>query len=175
MIFAMKKQKNSVAAGTKKAKTHRSLAGISLLVYLFDKLSDKIYTALVNGFFGNLLTSYDRCSSSFENGFVSSYFSGGSKLRKYLRIIRQYLSKSFETSLILTTLRTKICNMAFIPVKSYGTYLLSFGIYTILAYFAKLIIPIAGDADMDCIFIGIGTCIISIPLILSKGILHSVQ
>ena len=171
MIFAMKKQKNSVAAGAKKVRSHRSLAGISLLIYLFDKLSDKIYTALVNGFFGNLLTSYDRCSSSFENGFVSSYFSGGSKLRKYLRIIRQYLSKSFETSLILTTLRTKICNMAFIPVKSYGTYLLSFGIYTILAYFAKLIIPIAGDADMDCIFIGIGTCIISIPLILSKGIL----
>lgn len=166
----MKKRKSQSTAENNNAKKigARGLASISLFVYLFDKLSDMIYNAFIKGFFGYLFSSYSSSSKSFQNGYVVDYFNGGKKNNKLIRKLREYLSGGFENSFILKKLRQKICSLAFIPLKSYGTFLLSFGIYTVLVYFTKLLLPVMGKADVDYLFVGIAICVLAVPMNISK-------
>lgn len=166
----MKKRKSQNLAENSNAKKIgiRGLASISLIVYLFDKLSDLIYNAFIKGFFGHLFSSYSSSSKSFQNGYVVDYFSGSKKNKKYVRRAREYLSGNFENSFILTKIRKKVCSLAFIPLKSYGTFFLSFGIYTVLVYFTKLLLPVMGKADIDYLFVGIAVCILAVPMNISK-------
>ena len=60
-----------------KSRNTTGLAGISLLFYLMDKLSDVVYNALINGFFGYIFTAYNSELSAYQNGYVISYFKGG--------------------------------------------------------------------------------------------------
>ena len=152
---------------TQRSKSTQNVAGISLIVFLLDKLSDAIYNALINGFFGYIFTAYSSELSAYSNGCVKFFFRSDSKTRQYFRKIREYLSKSFETSFILSKLRKGICGMADIPVKSYGRFFLSFGIYTLLVYFIKALVPLVGTADTDYLFIGTAVCIITIPSLFS--------
>lgn len=155
----MKKRKSSDA---------ERVAGISLIVYWLDKLSDAVYNALINGFFGYIFTAYSDELSACRNGFIASYFKCGSKTRRYFRRIREYMSESFETSFILRKLRKGVCGLADVPVKTYGSFFLSFGIYTVLVYFLKMLIPILGEAELDYLLIGLGICIITLPMHFSK-------
>ncbi len=169
----MNKDKN-VAVSEQKSDTRKTglgLAGISWIVYIFDKLSEIIYTALVNGFFGYIFTSYSKELDAYQNSYFVSYFKGGSRTRRVLRKIREYLSRNFEGSFILRKIRRFVCKLAFVPLKSYGSFLLSFGIYTILVYFIKLLLPAMGLANIDYLYIGIGTCIVSLPIYLSSATL----
>ena len=166
----MKKRKDSNTAENNGAKKIgvRGLASVSLFVYLFDRLSDLIYNAFIKGFFGYLFSSYSSSSDSFKNGYVVDYFSGSKKNKKLIRRIREYLSGGFENSLILKWIRQRVCSLAFIPLKSYGTFFFSFGIYTVLVYFTKLLLPVMGKANADYLFVGIAVCILAVPMSVSK-------
>ncbi len=144
------------------------LARLSIIVYFLDKLSDKIYDALINGFFGYIFTAYSSEIRAYNDGFVVSFFYGGSRWRKLLRRFREYLSCSFETSFILKKLKIFVCRLAFVPLKLYGSFLLAFGSYTLLIYFMHLALPITGKADSDYIYIGASVCIISLPMYFSS-------
>ncbi len=167
----MKKRKSSAKmkreAFSKKQNTSR-IADISLIIFLFDKLSDAIYNALVNGFFGYIFTSYSSELSCFERGYIYNFFRGSGKIGTVMRNTRKYLSEAFETSSILRWIRKGIRGLVDIPVKSYGRFFLSFGIYTLLVYFIKLLFPTISSADSDYFFIGISICIVTIPLHFSR-------
>ncbi len=157
-------QRNEVTVN----KSVSGLAAFSIIVYLLDKLSDKIYNALINGFFGYIFTAYSSELVAYRDGFVVSFFKGGSRSRKLLRIIREYLSRNFETSFILKKLRLWVCRLAFVPLKLYGSFLLTFGSYTLLMYFMHLALPVMGEADSDYIYVGGVVCIIALPLYFSS-------
>lgn len=146
----------------------KGLAGISLIVFLLDRLADKIHNALVNGFLGYIFTAYSSELSAYENGYVMSHFKGGSRVSKIFRGIRAYLSRSFEGSFIIKKLRHSVCNLAYLPLRTYGSFFLSFGIYTLLVYFIKIILPVMGEADAEQLLTGICICIIAIPLNASR-------
>ena len=168
----MKKRKhdNETAdvVNSQKAKRTSGVAGISLIIFLLDKLSDVIYNALIKGFFGRIFTAYSSELSAYDRGRLKYFFRKESKTRYYFRKLREYLSKSFETSFLLGKLRKGVCGMSGIPIRSYGRFFLSFGIYTLLVYFIKILVPRVGSADTDYLFVGIGICIISFPLLFSR-------
>ena len=70
---------------------HTNLAGISLFIFLLDKLSDAIYNMFVNGLFGRIFSSYFTGLSSYENGQFVAYFKGTKKSRLFFRRIRMFL------------------------------------------------------------------------------------
>ncbi len=144
------------------------LAGISWIVYMFDKLSAVIYSALVSGLFGRIFTSYSKELEAYNNSYFISYFKGGSKTRLFFRKIRGFLSKSFESSVGLKLIARFARHFAFVPLKTYGSFFMSFGIYTILVYFIKLLLPVMGIANIDYLFIGICVCIIFSPIYFSS-------
>ncbi len=146
----------------------RGLAGISLIVYLLDKLSMAIHNAFKNGFFGRIFSCYSSELDSYQNGYIVSYFKGGSKTRSFLRAIREHLSKNFETSFILGRIRRGVTGLAYVPLKNYGSFFLSFGIYTLLVYFINMLLPITGTADVDYLYVGISTCIVALPIYFSS-------
>ncbi len=165
------KKKTAVEAkqGTEIAvRKRKGLAAFSIIVYLLDKLSDKIYNALINGFFGYIFTSYSNELTAYRNGFVVSCFKSDSRSRRILRTVREYLSRSFDTSFILSKLRHLICRLAFVPLKLYGSFFLSFGSYTLLVYFVHLALPVTGKADSDYIFIGAAICLLALPMYFSS-------
>ena len=163
-----KLKSNTEEETSSKRKRHGEIATMSLIVYLFDKLSNAIYNALVDGFFGYIFTAYSSELTAYENGYFVSYFKGSSKTRRFFRKVREYLSGHFENSFILKKLRKKVCGFAFIPLKTYASFFLSFGIYTLLVYFIKTLLPITGVANINNLYIGLGICIVSFPLYSSK-------
>ncbi len=165
-MIAVKRSKE-IGAEREAKRNVAGLAGISLIVYLFDKLSDVIYNALINGFFGYIFTVYDSELDAYKNGYIVSYFKGGSKTRKFLRAVREYLSRNFETSFILKKIRRSVLKLAFVPLKTYGSFFLSFGIYTLLVYFINTLLPITGTSDIDYLYVGVGICVIALPMYFS--------
>ncbi|MBO7310249.1 MAG: O-antigen ligase family protein [Clostridia bacterium] len=166
----MNKSKNISEQSSRKKKS-KGIAGISLIFFLIDKLQEAVYNALVNGFFGYIFTSYSSELSAYKNGYIVSYFKGSSKTGRLFRKIREYISGNFENSFILGKLRATVCGMAFLPLKTYGTFFLSFGIYTLLVYFFKTLLPATGVANIDDLFAGIIICIVALPIYASRSTL----
>ena len=135
---------------------------------MLDKLSDVIHNALVNGFFGRIFSAYSDELSAYERGAFVAYFKGESRSRTFFRKIREYLSKNFETSFILKKLRKSVCGLAFIPLKTYGSFFTAFGVYTMIVYFIKKFIPVTGVPDAEHFYAGLCVCIASFPMCFSR-------
>ncbi len=141
---------------------------ISFIVFYLDKLSVGIYHALANGWLGKLFTAYSKEQAAFKEGFLDHFFSSGTKIRFYVRWIKQQLSKRFETSFCLEKLRNYSSDFLATPLKSFGNFFLSFGIYTILIYFVRQLVPGLLASDAELLLIGFAVCILSIPMLVSR-------
>ncbi|MBE6576639.1 MAG: hypothetical protein E7653_00700 [Ruminococcaceae bacterium] len=145
-----------------------NVVGVSFIIFLLDKLANAIYNALINGVFGQAFTAYNRELIAYNEGHVSAYFRGTVKSRHFFRRVREYVSCNFENSFFLTKLRKGVCSLAHVPLKIYGRFFLSFGIYTLLVYFIRTLLPILGTANDDYLFIGLAVCCITAPLHFSR-------
>lgn len=180
-MISLKKRKNSVATEAtvaRKTRRSRGLAGISLFVFLLDKLSDAIHNMLVNGFFGRIFSSYQSELSAYENGYFVDYFRGNSKTRLFFKKLRAYVSRNFEESVILKWIRRTVCGLATLQIKAYGSFFTAFGIYTMIVYFIKRFLPVTGVADTEYLYVGICICLATLPLCftrqtLAKAVKHS--
>lgn len=160
----LKKSKNSTADAISVQKH----ATKSVTVTLLDKLSNSIYNALKNGFFGRLFTSYSKAEESFENGYLKDHFTIHSGLRVFFRNIRKYLSSSFESSFFLNKTAAAARQLVSMPLKSYGNFLFAFGLYVIIVYILRLFLPVFPASGIETALLGLLTCIISIPMTLSQ-------
>lgn len=168
----MRKRKNDVLSESEEAvarpeKVRPERSGGSLIGYLLDKLSFAIYKALICGLFGYIFSAYYDEQNAFENGFLFHNLRTGSRPRRLLRRIRGYFAEGIESSRIVRGIKRGVSSMTELPTKSYGRFLLSFGIYTLLFYFVKFLLPTVGVANADCLYFGITVCVISIPLLIS--------
>ncbi len=158
------------AKSIKHVRTKRTsgLAAMSVIIYFFDWIAEKIYRALINGCFGTIFTAYDREQNAFENGFVKGYFKESKIFGKSFRKIRQKLSEGFETSFFLGKLRDSLHSFLALPLHSYGNFWMSFGIYTTLLYFIKMLVYGTGFSEIGTLLFGIIICLIAIPLLIAK-------
>ncbi len=167
----MKKQKSDGHESKKErtiAKVFRP-SSISLIFFLLDKLSDKIYQALCNGFFGKIFTSYSAEQCAFEQCAIKTRVIGAKRITSVFHRMREYLAKSFETSFFLKRLNKIGRLFLTIPLKSFGNFFLSFGIYTTLIFFLKWIIPSIATEDLGFGFCGLVCCAIGLPMMLSRN------
>ena len=150
-----------------------TVVGVGLIVFLIDKLADAVYNALINGIFGFMFTAYNKESEGFDEGHVTAYFKGTVKSRGVLRRVREFVSGGFETSYLLGKLRGAVNDLAYASTKVFARFFLSFGVYTLLVYFIKMLLPVFGGADVDYLIVGIAMCLVSAPLHFSKHTLAS--
>lgn len=154
--------------GSARAVPKKESATVSLIFYLLDRLWNFFSEKIVNGFFGTMLTAYSKEQKSFDEGFLKDHFTSGSKLRMITRRLKFYISGTLESSWFLRLCSRTVSRCVRIPLKTCGSSLFSFGIYTVLVYFIRLIVPGLLPSDIGFVLTGIGVCIVSVPMMLSK-------
>ena len=139
-----------------------------IIMCWLSMLTECIYNAFVNGFFGKIFTSYSSLQSSFERGYLKSNVLGNRKLGSSLRQTRKVFAEGFERSFLLSNTKRFIKVLLETPLKNYGNFTLCFGLYTIFAFFLKRFIVMAGSATLVDFIVGAVFVVVAIPLLTSK-------
>ena len=139
-----------------------------IIMCWLSMLTEFIYNAFVNGFFGKIFTSYSSLQSSFERGYLKSNVLGNRKLGSSLRQTRKVFAEGFERSYLLSNTKRFIKVLLETPLKNYGNFTLCFGLYTIFAFFLKRFIVMAGSATLVDFIVGTVFVVVAIPLLTSK-------
>lgn len=140
----------------------------SIILHFIDLLTNGIYDLLKHGFFGRIFTGYSSCQRAFERGAVRSYFLGEKKPDTFWRRLRARISEAFENSFVTRLCASILSKAKAIPLKVYGNFFLSFGFYSLLAYFLRRLIYEISAWQFDELFVGAVMIVISFPLMLSK-------
>ncbi len=135
---------------------------------LLDKLVNGIYNGLQNGLFGRMFTSYSSSQRGLQNSYLKDHVAGGNDASEYVRKIRGGLSSRFESSFFLWLSHRLKKALISTPLKIYGNYFLSFGLYTIFAYFVFKFTDFLPEASSELIVFGAVIILLSIPMLLSK-------
>ena len=125
-----------------------------IFMSLLDRFTNFLYESAIGGFFGRLFTAYSSLEDKARVGCVREYVLGGGEWQNYMRKIRGWLSEKIENGFMLWLFR--VLSNAFIstPLKIYGNYLLTFGLYTVFAYFVRRFTEFTADADYGLIIFG---------------------
>ena len=76
-------KKQAKKADAQKRKNVGGIAAISLLIALFDKLSEIICRALINGFWGSICSAYAKMDVRLSTDFCANLYSATSALKRY--------------------------------------------------------------------------------------------
>ncbi len=144
------------------------LATFSLLIVIWDKLVDFIYSAIGKGVFGKSVTAYSAVQNSFSKGLCGFAMFGNHKIRRLYKTVRRFLAEKIESSVSLALSKKIIKFLCTAPLNFYGNFFFFFGVYTIVIYLVKRFIPGIGTADLSYLIVGIITTVLSLPLLLSK-------
>lgn len=151
-----------------KKKSKSGLAALSFIIALFDSFGEWIYKSIVNGFFGNIFTSYSKIQSRFERSLCGKVLLGKHKVRKIFRKMRQMLAGAIDSSFFVFRGQKAINYFCSAPLHFYGNFTVFFGIYILVVYFVKSFIPGIGVADPDYLIIGASLIVAAIPMLISK-------
>lgn len=126
------------------------LFSLSIFANLLSKFTDVLYDALINSFIGQIFTAYSSEQLAFERGAVRNYFKGGLISKTHSRKIKQNVERVFETSFFINKLKLICKQLLRYPLKAYGMFLISFGMYSAFIYALKAFLiggelPTSGD------------------------------
>ncbi len=140
----------------------------SSIMSALQRLTDNIYKAATSGFFGRIFSSYTREQRAFRKSFVVMRFGRSSRLASAGRKVRFSIAEQFEESLLLQAWKRFMSYLSHCRMRLYGTFILSFGIYTGLTYFFKNYIINSGNASPSYLLFAVILSIVSIPFLASK-------
>ncbi len=145
------------------------LASVSFFIALVDWLWELVYNALVNGLFGKIFASYSTIQAGFSKGVLGKLARGKYGLRRFLKKIRRFLAENIEAGFFSRASKRAIKYSVSLPLSSYGNFFLFFGVYTIVVYFIKLLVPGVQNAGTDYLITGIITAVVSVPMMFSRA------
>ncbi len=139
-----------------------------IIMSLLDRLTNSVYKAFREGFFGRFFTAYSSEQELLNAGFVNDYMRAGDGNTNLARRVRSKLSEGFESSFFVYIFSKIGKWLLSTPLKVYGNFVLSFGLYTVFAFFVRRFSELLAEADVDMVIFGAVTIIVSMPLLLSK-------
>ena len=164
----MKKKRHLDLQGEAVTSENEKKTQKSFFIYYLDTFFEFCYSLLFSGLFGRFFTCYTKTENTFEEGFINRTIIKNKGVVSFFRKIRKFLSRNFADSFIIDKLGATTQKLIAIPLRSYGNFCFSFGIYSILVYFINLLI--SGTAyDSTSLYAGLILCVISIPLIMSSS------
>lgn len=146
---------------------------LSIILHFIERLTNSAYNALMNGIFGIAFTSYSAEQKAFERGAVRGYFTGNSRVEKIFRNVREVLSKAFETSFLMRWIDKILNRFLSTPLKLYGNFMLSFGLYSALVYVVRVFLPTMTTPNTAFIVTSAVLILASLPLLASRESLGS--
>ncbi len=169
-----KKEKKSRAEKTAEVKktynAHKKkisrLFSLSLIVNLIVRFTDFLYNFLIKSIAGRVFTAYSSEQRAFEQGAVKCYIGEGIVPLERSRKIKQFFERVLETSFFLNKLKVFGLYLLRLPLKTYGKFLLSFGVYSAVVYATQLFI-FEMAVDNIALFTSISCILLSLPLVSS--------
>ena len=140
----------------------------SFFFHYIDIFFEFCYNAIFTGLFGKLFTSYSKLERRFTDGFLGYFVFNNKTIHKLGRKGRETLSKGFSNSYVIKKLGRLLKILTSMPLRSYGGMVFNLGIYTVLVYFIKLMLNVDNAGSSNNLYFGVVTCIVAVPLILSK-------
>ncbi len=146
-----------------------------LILSLLRRFFDKARFLLANGVLAKIFTSYTKEEELLEKGFFSYGLHGGRKQGGFAANTKQRISRLFESSLVVGLLEKLGRSMLYRRTKTYGSFLLSFGVSGILLYVIKefALRNITGR-DTD-VLVCVGAILLSVPMFLSGDTLAEIM
>ena len=164
----VKKVKKQKAERLDKKVRGGGIASLSFIISLFDRLCEIICDALVNGFWGRICSFHTKLEHGFEHGFLREFIFSDKRFKKLFRKIRKFLSSNIENCFLVKIGQHAINFFVSAPLNYYGNFGLFFGLYTIVVFFVKKIIPDVQSSGTEYLVFGIAMIAISLPLLFSK-------
>ncbi len=140
----------------------------SIIISWLGMLTEAIYGALVDGFFGKIFTSYSQEEHAFVEGHLKKSVIGNSKIKNGLRNTRRVFAEGFENSFFLGFFKKIIGELLATSLKNYGNFLLSFGLYTVFVFFVKRFVVFAENSTLVDFLTGIVLIVVALPILASK-------
>ena len=162
------KENGKVTAQKEKNKRFRGIAAFSLLIALFDRLGELIYSALVEGFFGKIFTSYTALRKKLASGFFGTYVFRNGKIKRFFRRIRAFFARNLESCVTISLTTSAIEKLCSFPLQYYGNFGLFFGVYTVVIYYVRYFIPWLDAPSASHLWTGIIVAVSSVPLLFSR-------
>ena len=122
--------------------------------------------SLEGGIFGRIFTSYGKIDRMWRGGAIPAMFSRMRVIRA-LSKARIAVAHSIEDSAILRAVGKLASSMPWLTMRSYGTFLFSFGFYISIVFAIKAIAT-SLTAEYDALVSGIVLMLGSVPLLLSR-------
>ncbi|MHB1151555.1 MAG: O-antigen ligase family protein [Eubacteriales bacterium] len=138
----------------------------SLIVSALSRLADIIYDFASSSITGKILTSYDRCSESAGESLTSAVAEKLGPGDRIIRPLKRFCIKSFENSLVLKWISSKLRGFFGCSMRYYGTFLLSFGVYSASIFGIKYYMN--GSASAVDLVVALMAAVFSIPLMLTS-------
>ena len=149
----------------------KKLCRTSVFISMMMWLVNAVYNGLRDGFFGRIMTSYPAQEQLFREGLIGSFFSKRGALASRLRRFRLRLAEFFEKSALLDIGLKKASYLLGCSLRVYGIFLLTFGGYTVLIHYIKLLAFPSAMFGNGTLIWGIISIVLAIPMIGSR---HSV-
>ena len=106
----------------------------SFIIFVITSFADFIYNSISKSMTGKLFTGYGDMDEAVGKGFFGFL---RDKLNIKMRIIiplKRFIQRSIDKSLIINLINKKAKHLLCYPIKVYGIFLISFGLYSAVAY-----------------------------------------
>lgn len=144
----------------------------SLIVSALSRLTDIIYFCASGSVAGGIMTSYDRCNEAVSKSLTAAAYGKLAPGDRIIRPLKRACIKSFENSRLLRWAKAKISGLLGCSMRYFGTFLLSFGLYSASIFAIKYYMN--GYADVADIIIGLAAAAFAVPLLMSTITLSEV-
>ena len=101
------------------------------------KLTEKIYSLLINGFLGKIFTSYSAEERMLRESCLFSRVRNFGKTETFANALKLGMARFFETSFIFGAVERLTSSLIYRKLKTYGAFLFSLGAYGMITYIVR--------------------------------------
>ncbi len=127
-----------------------------------------IYLAITTGLIGRFFTMYSAEQNKFRNGVIAASFYKIKNVSGFLRKITRIIANQFENSMLTKGVRIFTSWLISRQIKFYGTFIFSFGTYSIISYILKRFFIDNVKIQYFDLIAGCVLVIVSIPMFFSS-------
>ncbi len=140
-----------------------------MILSALQRWCDKLASAFKKGALFSLVTGYNKSEKAFEGSTVRRVISSTATDNKgVFRRFKRMISRQFENSLLINTISSLSQWLLAIPLKIYGMFFASFGIYTVVVYLLKVYALLTENAAARDLIVGIVVASVSVPMLFSS-------
>ncbi len=139
----------------------------SVILTKLSSLIVKIYTLLINGFFGKLFTSYTEEEKLLNQSYLFSRIKNAKITDSVTGKMKIAMARSFENSLFFALAERLVSSVIYRKLKTYGAFFLSLGGYGMIAFLVRFFAFPSSKADLSSFLVSAVILFVSLPLVAS--------